>query len=163
MGTTSKGTGRLNARPDTSVYMPKPLHAAGTATTEAIKFRQVPAVVRPQYAGLVWRILLKPMAHSGQQMALELRGDVIMGVADDGQTPLDIDLSVWQGRRYGVSRRHLTLRPSFNKLYVIDLGSTNGTFVNALPIGRSWAYAIKDQDVLSLGKLNLRLSIVKEP
>lgn len=56
-----------------------------------------------------------------------------------------------------ISGRHCELVFSAGKLFVRDLQSTNGTFVNGVPIQGN--FPIKDGDRLTLGKTELRLRI----
>jgi DNA-binding winged helix-turn-helix (wHTH) protein len=56
-----------------------------------------------------------------------------------------------------VSRRHARFMISAGSASVEDLGSTNGTFVNDAPI--STATALKDGDVVTLGKASMKVRI----
>lgn len=111
-----------------------------------------------------WRVILVPVSLSAPPLALDLRGDVVLGSNDEspGEDP-DVNLAVWQGYQQGVSRRHLMLRPGPSKLFVMDLRSTNGTQINGLPLGVGWAYALQDGDLISMGRLHLRVHIVERP
>ncbi len=110
-----------------------------------------------------WRVVLSPLGQKSAPLGLEICGDVVLGVGDKADGGPDVSLGDWQGYRRGVSRRHLMLRPGYNKLFVMDLRSTNGTQVNGLPLGVGWAYALQDSDVITLGKLNVRVRIVQRP
>ena len=90
-------------------------------------------------------------------------GDCIVGSNPEPHADLDVNLVSFDGWMRGVSRRHLMLRPSLNKLFVMDMRSTNGTQVNGLPLGIGWAYALKDNDLISLAKLHVRVHIVQSP
>jgi pSer/pThr/pTyr-binding forkhead associated (FHA) protein len=48
-----------------------------------------------------------------------------------------------------------------SRIYIIDVGSTNGTFVNGLPLSRSSAYALHHNSVLTLGRLVFTLKILR--
>ena len=54
-----------------------------------------------------------------------------------------------------ISRRHCLLRPSVNGLFVTDLGSRNGTFVNEQRIEEETL--LQPGDVLRLGPLSLKI------
>jgi pSer/pThr/pTyr-binding forkhead associated (FHA) protein len=58
-----------------------------------------------------------------------------------------------------VSRRHARITVAFGVATVEDLGSTNGTFVNGVPI--SAATALKDGDEIAFGKAVLTLRAVQ--
>jgi len=123
-------------------------------------YRVVPADTPPSDA--IWRIEIAPLNEHNDPLALELRGDTIVGSLDGEDGP-DVNLVGWNGWNRGVSRRHLLMRPTLTKLFLLDLRSTNGTYVNGLPLDVGWAYAVRDGDLISLGKLNLRLSILTSP
>jgi len=55
----------------------------------------------------------------------------------------------------GVSRRHAELRPEGEKLLVTDLGSTNGTTINAHPLEGS--QVVGPGDVVGIGDTQIRL------
>jgi hypothetical protein len=132
-----------------------------------LAFRAVPAQPterdRLQVGDVPWRIVLSPVSGTGSPIALELRGDTVIGSDPDGEENIDVNLADWQGQRLGVSRRHILLRPNRNKLFVMDLHSTNGTHINGLPLGIGWAYALQDGDTISLGRLHIRVRVVQHP
>jgi len=113
--------------------------------------------------GPVWWVELIPLNEAGDPLALKLHGDVVVGSVDEGGVCPDVNLADWNGWERGVSRRHLLMRPTKSKLFLLDLRSTNGTTVNGLPLDVGWAYAAKDGDLISLGSLNFVLSVVKGP
>jgi len=110
-----------------------------------------------------WWVELIPLNEAGVPLALKLNGDVVVGSVDEGGVCPDVNLADWNGWERGVSRRHLLMRPTPSKLFLLDLRSTNGTTVNGLPLDVGWAYAAKDGDLISLGSLNFVLSIVEGP
>ncbi len=109
-----------------------------------------------------WRIQIAPVGIK-EVMALEIRADTVMGSNNNSEADLDVNLAQWNGYENGVSRRHVLLRPSKNKLFAMDLRSTNGTHINGLPLGVGWAYAIRDGDLLTLGRLHVRVRITQMP
>lgn len=60
----------------------------------------------------------------------------------------------------GVSRLHLRLELNDNGLAVVDLGSTNGSFINSRPLTPSYGYPLADGDTLTVGTLNLRADML---
>lgn len=109
-----------------------------------------------------WHVLLQPATNAGGQFrALEIRGDVVIGSNAEADDSLDINLAEWKGFELGVSRRHLMVRPGPNKLFVMDLRSTNGTQINGLPLGVGWAYALQDGDLITLGRLHVRVAYMQ--
>ena len=74
-----------------------------------------------------------------------------------------VNLTPFNAEKLGVSRRHVALRPTASNLFVMDLGSTNGTRRNGRSIGLNTPYALADGDILTLGNLQLTVHIVKRP
>lgn len=73
---------------------------------------------------------------------------------DSGVGP-DVDLGPYEARRHGVSRHHADLFCIDGAVYVEDLGSRNGTYVNGERIAPYVEHRLFDGDWLRLGKLNL--------
>ena len=131
--------------------------------TLRFKFNTVPQDKSLWKENVVWRVLLHPVDFEKDVMPLELHGDTIVGVQRKNGPQVDVDLTAWQAYKFGVSRRHLRFRPTSSKLFVVDLDSTNGTHVNGLPIGPSWAHSLSTGDVLTLGLLNVRVTLLAHP
>jgi len=135
-----------------------------------IAFRALPAEIsdrdRANMPETAWRVILTSAQDSSRALPMELRGDVTFGCsggADETAENIDVDLADMDGAGYGVSHRHLKLRPAKEKLFLIDLGSRNGTYANGTPVTASSAYAIQDGDLITLGRLHLRVKIVQHP
>lgn len=52
-----------------------------------------------------------------------------------------------------VSRNHAIINVWFNAFVIEDLGSTNGTYVNNIPVLTGKAIALKEGDIITLGGL----------
>ena len=76
----------------------------------------------------------------------------------------DVDLNPYEAYDKGVSRLHATIRinQEKNKIYVIDLGSANGSSVNGYEIPANSEVPLNHGDVLSLGKFSLKVILPKE-
>ena len=96
-------------------------------------------------------------------MALELRGDIVIGSSSDPEPDLDVNVADWRGEEHGVSRRHCRLRPTNSNLFIIDLESTNGSHLNGIELGEGQARALQDGDLITLGRLHLRVIVVQSP
>lgn len=88
-----------------------------------------------------------------QRLRFEIVGDVVIGRSSE----VDIDLQDYHALDKGVSRQHAMLRPSRKALYLIDLGSTNGTQYNGIPMGKGVAVPLTENCVVRLGTLNLTI------
>jgi len=95
---------------------------------------------------------------SGICVALPLDRAVILGrqpLPDDHCDLLDLtDLA---GFEHGVSRAHCMVQRRGTRLVVIDLGSTNGTFLNDQPVLPYQEHILAHGDRLILGTLHLVL------
>jgi hypothetical protein len=127
---------------DTATYRPVPHSPEGQATG--------------QYP--VWRVRLDVWVDPPQHIGLDINGEVTLGRGSPDEPGL-IDLTPYGAAALGVSRRHLLLKPTADGLYAVDMGSTNGTRRNEVPLGAS-AYLLVDKDVLALGDLYISLNIV---
>jgi pSer/pThr/pTyr-binding forkhead associated (FHA) protein len=76
----------------------------------------------------------------------------------------DVDLNPFDAFDKGVSRLHATIRINRQnkKVFVIDLGSANGSCVNGYEIPANSEVPLNNGDVLTLGKFNLKVILPKE-
>jgi K+-sensing histidine kinase KdpD len=110
----------------------------------------------------VWRLHFDVLTSQPTvSFSLDVNSDVVLG-RDEEADDL-VDLTPYDAESLGVSRRHLMLRPEETKMFAIDLGSTNGTRRNGRSIGVRTPYGITDGDVLSLGNLQLGVTVAKHP
>jgi hypothetical protein len=158
-------TPRLDQRVDSATYLDTLRRSAGTIREPDPQFQIVPKCPekRTSHTPRPWRIVLVDTNNLNNFLALEIHGDAVIGADPETDDGLDVNMSKWEGRQFGVSRRHVLLRPNGKRLFIMDLESTNGTDINGLPLGIGWAYALKDGDLVSLGRLHLRVRIVQHP
>jgi hypothetical protein len=83
-------------------------------------------------------------------------GDYVVGWHDGsaGEQP-EIDLQPVSGSTQGVSRRHAVLRYDATGWTISDLGSTNGTFLNEVPLAPNAPTALRDRTRIRLGKITI--------
>ncbi len=137
--------------------------ATGVLPT-GVTYRPIPYETSPLSAGKrpVWRVLFEVTGdESGEYYGLDINGEITLGRGMDA--PDMFDLTPYGAETKGVSRRHATLRPTSNNLYIIDLGSTNGTLRNDRSIGVNTPYALADRDRLTLGHMEMQIRIVERP
>ncbi len=106
-----------------------------------------------------WRVELHGILPQGRVLAVDVLGDVIVGRTREA----DLDLEALRGPESTISRRHVMLRPTASHLYLIELGSTNGTLYNGSPLTRARATGLNDNDVISLGMLTFTVRITSRP
>ena len=160
----SDTSGMLNDNDLTTLVVPRQSNRSFRFIPRDITFHPVPYNYSQLTATNRRRLLLKFDSPVRVTIGLDLFGDVVLGRGrGDEDEQVDIDLSNLDAGKLGVSRRHALLRPTPNKLFLIDLESTNGTYVNTLPIGRGMAQEIKSGDTIALAGLSFDVEFVPIP
>jgi pSer/pThr/pTyr-binding forkhead associated (FHA) protein len=94
----------------------------------------------------------------GKLQSVNTTEEIIIGRKPREEDPdVTIDLEAYDGHKMGVSRHHALIKHFRNTLFLVDLDSINGTFINnrrALPTKR---YAILDGDEITVGRFTLKL------
>jgi hypothetical protein len=110
-----------------------------------------------------WLIEIQGLRTGNGPLGIEMLGDIVFGMDRGDGTVIDVDMTPYAGNDLGVSRKHAVIRPTRSRLYLIDLDSTNGTRLNALPVGPGIAAEIRSGDTVSLGNLNFTVNVVAKP
>ena len=96
---------------------------------------------------------------TGQILALENSREFTLGRLDGAARP-DLDLSPYNGLKQGVSRLHASIQiDEDHKVLLVDLGSTNGSWVNGIRVEPHIPVILNNGDVIALGKLVLQALI----
>lgn len=111
----------------------------------------------------IWRVELHGLSPGAPPLGLDIAGDVILGRGDKEESGADIDLDRYEGFSRGVSRRHAMLRPTKRTLYLLDLGSTNGTMHNAMPITQGVTRSLTNSDTLTFGQVSCTIEFIDGP
>jgi len=74
----------------------------------------------------------------------------------------DLDLARFKAAEHGISRIHATLESNEAGVYLMDLGSRNGTYVNGQALAAFSPCYLNDGDVLRFGKLTVTLALITE-
>jgi FHA domain/zinc-ribbon domain len=123
------------------------LPSANVARTSATDVFGHGTILKIEIAG-VEPLLLKP------------KPETVFGRRDPatGAMP-DVDLTPFAGYRMGVSRRHAIIRQTEaeNRLDLVDLGSSNGTFLNGVRVAQDHPQRLRDGDEIRLGQMVLRI------
>lgn len=101
-------------------------------------------------------VLAMRVAATGISLVLPHGETLIMGRAARGGT-VQPDIPLDDEGRYGVSRRHALLTRVGKLLFIEDLGSTNGTWLNGRRLAPSQRMALESGDQLRLGLLDIAL------
>ena len=127
---------------------------------EYLRLPEVSADDERPMVQVVWRVALVSFDLSHPVLGLEVCGDVVMG-RSGVDVRVDLDLAGYGAREHGISRRHALLRPTDEELWLIDLGSTNGTHWNSSPVRAGEPHVLEDRDVIALSSLQFMLRNVE--
>jgi len=95
---------------------------------------------------------------SGQLLPLAARNEFTLGRAVEGQPVMpDIDLAPYQAFGRGVSRLHAIIKRGIDDIWIMDLESANGTFVNGRRLELNEECALSNGDVVALGALEIQI------
>jgi ribosomal protein L37E len=92
---------------------------------------------------------------TGACVSLSLEQPMVLGRGVSPDREKMLDLSEFQGLTYGVSRQHCKLERRGIQLYVADLGSTNGTYLNNKRLAPFQDQMIGHGDRLILGAMHI--------
>lgn len=114
----------------------------------------------PSYTLSTWASL--HLLDSGQILPLNDRSEFTLGRVSDAQPIMpDIDLTPYQAYSCGVSRLHAVLKREGRRVFIMDLGSSNGTFLNGKRLQPHVEHLISHSDIFSLGKLKIQILLKK--
>lgn len=99
---------------------------------------------------------------SGQILPLGDRTEFTLGRVSEAQPIMpDIDLTPYQAYANGVSRLHAVLKREGQSVFVMDLGSSNGTYLNGKRLTPNVDQMLNHGDMLALGKLKIQILLKK--
>ena len=101
--------------------------------------------------------------NKSEPIALRTEEEFILGRAPDTTSEPIVDLTEFEGFAMGVSRRHAMLRAAGEKYALIDLNSSNGTWLNGQRLVPNKAYDLPSGSVIQLGRMKLIVSYVHPP
>lgn len=97
---------------------------------------------------------------TGQVIPLTGRDEFTLGRISEGQPIMpDLDLSPYQAYTSGVSRLHAVIKRVGQSVFIMDLGSANGTYVNGKRLLVNVEQVLNHGDVLAMGKLKTQVLI----
>ncbi len=95
---------------------------------------------------------------SGKILPLASRNEFILGrISEESLILPDVDLTPYRADAAGVSRLHAVVKREANKALVMDLGSSNGTYINGRRIHPDVNVALSHQDIIALGTLQIQV------
>lgn len=102
------------------------------------------------------------LIESGMILHLTGQTEFTMGRVAEGQPILpDVDLSPYEGYSHGVSRLHAAVKLNDQRVFITDLGSSNGTRLNGQKLQPNVDYPLSHGDVVALGKFKIQILIRK--
>lgn len=107
-----------------------------------------------------WRVVLQVLP-SGACLTLPQAPSVLLGRGAGEPGKYLVDLDSYNGYKRGVSRRHCELIRENDHLYIVDLGSSNGTSLNGVALEAYRRYTLADGDKLILGSMHFGISFFK--
>jgi hypothetical protein len=134
--------------------------------TQNISADNLPALERRKTAAFpkdldTWASL--HLLDSGQILPLGDRTEFTLGRVSEAQPIMpDIDLTPYQAYANGVSRLHAVLKREGKRVFVMDLGSSNGTYLNGKRLTPNVDQTLNHGDMLALGKLKIQI-LLKNP
>jgi hypothetical protein len=97
---------------------------------------------------------------SGQILPLADRTEFTLGRSAEGQPIVpDVDLTAYNAYANGVSRLHAAIKLVKNRIVIVDLGSSNGTYVNGKRLAPYLETLVSHGDLIYLGKLKMQILI----
>lgn len=142
-----------------------PLTGADSLTTQTIKSDklQEPGKKKAEQPPIPPIITTKSwvtlhLLDTGQVLPLAERTEFTLGRISEGQPIMpDIDLSPYQAYANGVSRLHAVIKREASHIFLMDLDSANGTYVNGKRLNPNVEHTLKNGDVVALGKLKIQI------
>jgi hypothetical protein len=107
--------------------------------------------------GELFRSAAVMLVIEGQQLKLPAEQDLVLGRQRDDSVDSQsyVDLSMFDADNKGVSRRHLQIGYQGSMIFVTDLGSRNGTWLNGERLNSSDVRLLRSGDELTLGRLRM--------
>jgi hypothetical protein len=140
------------------------LDGVETLITQAITEEQIEAELKrkgprpdpPAIPANSWLSL--HLMDSGKILPLASRNEFTLGRLSEGQPIMpDIDLTPYQAYASGVSRLHAVVKRDVNRVMVMDLGSSNGTYLNGRRLNPHTEESLNHGDIVALGKLKIQV------
>ncbi len=104
-------------------------------------------------------ILTLELIDSNSKIYLKTQGHISLGRADkESNWQPTVDLTPYGATELGVSRAHADLLFENDQVFVLELGSANGTRINGILVKTGEAQRLRNGDMLQLGSLKITVS-----
>ena len=93
-------------------------------------------------------------------IAFSERTEFTLGRVSENQ-PIepDVDLTPYNAFDSGVSRLHAVIRQNGGNVILVDLASSNGTYINGIRIRPNVEQLLRHGDIVALGKLKIQIAL----
>ena len=150
----------------TCAYCGSPLEFSqdGPSTTRRVNRKGEETNVLPEMTQEAFQKAFKPPKEgiaiyiSGYAAPIEIRTErefTLGRLLTGDEAEHSIDLKPYGGYENGVSRRHALIRRAENGYEILDLGSTNGTWLNKKRLTSEKPYPLDSGDQVRLGRLQI--------
>jgi pSer/pThr/pTyr-binding forkhead associated (FHA) protein len=95
------------------------------------------------------------LLNHGEPIVLSKEPELVLGRGDGPSSEAMVDLTIYDGFAAGVSRRHAVIKVVEDKYILIDLNSSNGTWLNGERLLPTKAHELPSGGVIQLGRLKL--------
>lgn len=108
------------------------------------------------------KMLMVLIPLSSQRIALPLnKGRLVVGRGTAGQDdPPALDMNLYHGAEFGVSRTHAVIQMTEQGIIITDLNSTNGTFLNNFRLPPDLPYPLQNGDEVQFGSLLVHIFLL---
>ena len=130
--------------------------------TRIENFKQLPTRTVTQMLKRPWKIMLVSPKRQGPHLPLALFANIMVGMPG-GEDVVDLTLEQYDGRLRGVSRMHAMLQVSDQDLFLIDMRSTNGTYLNNIMIESDKPHRLQNGDQIAFSRVVFQVRIIESP
>jgi hypothetical protein len=110
-----------------------------------------------------WRVIFQTMGADPKVLGVDVRDIAVVGRSDQIVSGIpELDLEPFGAQEHGVSRRHAIFLLSNEGLTLMDLESTNGTWINGVYLQPGQKYRLRAGDRVEFGRLRLVVRVVGE-
>ncbi len=121
------------------------------------------ATTQPEGAVTPWQIILQTLGTEPKVFGAEIRRPTVIGRVDPHtNVQVDLDMTPYGAAELGMSRQHAILLPSSEGLWIVDLDSTNGTWINGLFLQPGMKYRLRSGDRIEFGSLTVQVRVLGE-
>jgi len=94
------------------------------------------------------------------QIEFPLQDTFVIGRQQGNSRSIDLDLDPYGGSSVGISRTHAEIVVAQGTIYIRDMGSKNGVYLNNEELYSGKNYKLHDGDTILLGSLQIRIDFI---